>query len=106
MKKIVMTMVALLTMTTAMAQNNENGQRRGFQRHNYAHFYEKNMNGYGIKRGSTDITNLEKFERIINGTYDEYKAKQQEILNFNVNKAQDNLRYRDYILGMEVSRLH
>jgi hypothetical protein len=32
MKKIVMTMVALLTMTTAMAQNNENGQRRGFQR--------------------------------------------------------------------------
>ena len=32
MKKIVMTLVALLTMTAAMAQNNENGQRRGFQR--------------------------------------------------------------------------
>ena len=32
MKKIVMTMVALLTMTVAVAQNNENGQRRGFQR--------------------------------------------------------------------------
>jgi hypothetical protein len=71
----------------------------GFPRHNYAHFYEKNNNGYGIKRGSTDITNLAKFERINNGTYDEYKAKQQEILNFNVIKAQDNLRYKDYILG-------
>ena len=32
MKKNVMTMVALLTMTAAMAQNNENRQRRGFQR--------------------------------------------------------------------------
>ena len=31
MKKIVMTMVALLTMTAAVAQNNENGERR-FQR--------------------------------------------------------------------------
>ena len=31
MKKIVMTMIALLTMTAAVAQNNENGQRR-FQR--------------------------------------------------------------------------
>ena len=71
----------------------------GYPRHNYAHFYEKNNNGYGIKRGSTDITNLAKFERINNGTYDEYKAKQQEILNFNVIKAQDNLRYKDYILG-------
>ena len=71
----------------------------GFPRHNYSHFYEKNDNGYGIKRGSTDITNLAKFERLNNGTYDEYKAKQQEILNFNVNKAQDNIRYKDYILG-------
>ena len=71
----------------------------GYPRHNYYHFYEKNDNGYGIKRGSTDITNLAKFERINNGTYDEYKAKQKEILDFNVNKAQDNLRYRDYILG-------
>ena len=32
-----------------------------------------------------------------NGTYDEYKAKQQEFLNFNVNKANDNIRYKDYI---------
>ena len=32
MKKIVMTLVALLTMTAAVAQNNGNGQRRGFQR--------------------------------------------------------------------------
>ena len=32
MKKIVMTMVALLTMTAAVAQNNENGQRPEFKR--------------------------------------------------------------------------
>jgi hypothetical protein len=70
----------------------------GFPRHNYSHFYE-NENGYGIKRGGTDITNLLKYERLNNGTYDEYKAKQQEFLNFNVNKANDNIRYKDYILG-------
>ena len=68
----------------------------GFPRHNYAQFYE---NGYGIKRGGSDITNLLKFERMNNGTYDEYKAKQQEFLNFNVNKANDNIRYKDYILS-------
>ena len=67
----------------------------GFPRHNYAQFYE---NGYGIKRGGSDITNLLKYERMNNGTYDEYKAKQQEFLNFNVNKANDNIRYKDYIL--------
>ena len=75
----------------------------GYPRHNYAKLYQKNqntkINGYGVSRGSTDITNLAKFERINNGTYDEYKAKQQEILNFNMNKANDNLRYKDYILG-------
>ena len=65
----------------------------GFPRHNYSHFYE-NENGYGIKRGGTDITNLLKYERLNNGTYDEYKAKQQEFLNFNVNKANDNIRYK------------
>ena len=32
MKKIVMTMVALLTMTVAVAQNNENGQRPEFKK--------------------------------------------------------------------------
>ena len=32
MKKIVMTMVALLTMTAAVAQNNENGERREFKK--------------------------------------------------------------------------
>ena len=32
MKQIVMTMVALLTMTTAMAQNNENGKRPEFKK--------------------------------------------------------------------------
>jgi hypothetical protein len=68
----------------------------GFPRHNYAQFYE---NGYGIKRGGSDITNLLKYERMNNGTYDEYKAKQQEFLNFNVNKANDNIRYKDYILS-------
>ena len=68
----------------------------GFPRHNYAQFYE---NGYGIKRGGSDITNLLKYERMNNGTYDEYKAKQQEFLNFNVNKANDNIRYKDYILN-------
>jgi hypothetical protein len=71
----------------------------GYPRHNYYQFYDKNINGYGIKRGGTDITNLAKFERLNNGTYDEYRAKQQEILNFNVHKAEDNLRYKDYILG-------
>ena len=83
-------------------RNNENEYDMytldGYPRHNYAKFYQNN-NGYGVRRGSTDITNLAKFERINNGTYDEYKAKQQEILNFNVNKANDNLRYKDYILG-------
>jgi hypothetical protein len=71
----------------------------GYPRHNYYQFYDNNINGYGIKRGGTDITNLAKFERLNNGTYDEYRAKQQEILNFNVHKAEDNLRYKDYILG-------
>jgi hypothetical protein len=84
-------------------RNNENEYDMytldGYPRHNYAQFYDQNMNGYGIKRGSTDITNLAKFERLNNGTYDEYRAKQQEILNFNVNKANDNLRYKDYIIG-------
>ena len=83
-------------------RNNENEYDMytldGYPRHNYAKFYQNN-NGYGVRRGSTDITNLAKFEKINNGTYDEYKAKQQEILNFNVNKANDNLRYKDYILG-------
>ena len=83
-------------------RNNENEYDMytldGYPRHNYAKFYQNN-NGYGIRRGSTDITNLAKFEKINNGTYDEYRAKQQEILNFNVNKANDNLRYKDYILG-------
>ena len=46
----------------------------GFPRHNYAQFYE---NGYGIKRGGSDITNLAKYERLNNGTYDEYRAKQR-----------------------------
>ena len=88
-------------------RNNENEYDMytldGYPRHNYAKLYQKNqntkINGYGVSRGSTDITNLAKFERINNGTYDEYKAKQQEILNFNMNKANDNLRYKDYILG-------
>ena len=71
----------------------------GYPRHNYSKFYPQNDNGYGIKRGSTDITNLAKFERINNGTYDEYRAKQQEYLNFNIHKAQDNIRYKDYILS-------
>ena len=83
-------------------RNNENEYDMytldGYPRHNYAKFYQ-NSNGYGVRRGSTDITNLEKFEKINNGTYDEYRAKQQEILNFNINKANDNLRYKDYILG-------
>ena len=30
----------------------------GYPRHNYAHFYDRHMNGYGISRGSTDINNL------------------------------------------------
>ena len=67
----------------------------GFPRKNFLKFYE---NGYGISRGGTDITNLEKFDKLNNETYDEYRAKQQEILSYNINKANDNIRYKDYIL--------
>jgi hypothetical protein len=68
----------------------------GFPRKNFLKFYE---NGYGISRGASDITNLEKYDKINNETYDEYRAKQQEILNYNISKANDNIRYKDYILG-------
>ena len=68
----------------------------GFPRKNFLKFYE---NGYGISRGATDITNLEKYDKINNDTYDEYRAKQQEILNYNIGKANDNIRYKDYILS-------
>ena len=67
----------------------------GFPRKNFLKFYE---NGYGISRGASDITNLEKYDKINNETYDEYRAKQQEILNYNISKANDNIRYKDYIL--------
>ena len=67
----------------------------GFPRKNFLKFYE---NGYGITRGGSDITNLEKYNKINNETYDEYRAKQQEILNYNISKANDNIRYKDYIL--------
>ena len=67
----------------------------GFPRKNFLKFYE---NGYGISRGGSDITNLEKYNKINNETYDEYRAKQQEILNYNISKANDNIRYKDYIL--------
>ena len=67
----------------------------GFPRKNFLKFYE---NGYGISRGGTDITNLEKYDKLNNETYDEYRAKQQEILSYNINKANDNIRYKDYIL--------
>ena len=70
----------------------------GFPRHNYSKFYD---NGYGINRGGSDITNLVRYERLNNDTYDEYRAKQKEFLNFNVNKANDNIRYKDYILGQK-----
>ena len=67
----------------------------GFPRKNFLKFYE---NGYGISRGASDITNLEKFDKTNNETYDEYRAKQQEILNYNISKANDNIRYKDYML--------
>ena len=67
----------------------------GFPRKNFLKFYD---NGYGISRGGTDITNLDKYNKMNNETYDEYRAKQQEILNFNLSKANDNIRYKDYIL--------
>ena len=42
-------------------RNNENEYDMytldGYPRHNYAKFYQNN-NGYGVRRGSTDITNL------------------------------------------------
>ena len=68
----------------------------GFPRKNFLKLYE---NGYGISRGASDITNLERYDKINNDTYDEYRAKQQEILNYNIGKANDNIRYKDYILG-------
>ena len=67
----------------------------GFPRKNFLKLYE---NGYGISRGASDITNLERYDKINNDTYDEYRAKQQEILNYNISKANDNIRYKDYIL--------
>ena len=67
----------------------------GFPRKNFLKFYE---NGYGISRGGTDITNMDKYNKMNNETYDEYRAKQQEILNFNLSRANDNIRYKDYIL--------
>ena len=67
----------------------------GFPRKNFLKFYD---NGYGISRGGSDITNLEKYNKINNDTYDEYRAKQQEILNYNISRANDNIRYKDYIL--------
>ena len=67
----------------------------GFPRKNFLKLYE---NGYGISRGASDITNLERYDKLNNDTYDEYRAKQQEILNYNLIKANDNIRYKDYIL--------
>ena len=67
----------------------------GFPRKNFLKFYD---NGYGVSRGGSDITNLEKYNKINNDTYDEYRAKQQEILNYNISRANDNIRYKDYIL--------
>ena len=67
----------------------------GFPRKNFLKLYE---NVYGISRGASDITNLERYDKLNNDTYDEYRAKQQEILNYNLIKANDNIRYKDYIL--------
>ena len=67
----------------------------GFPRESFLKLYE---NGYGISRGASDITNLERYDKLNNDTYDEYRAKQQEILNYNLIKANDNIRYKDYIL--------
>lgn len=80
----------------------------GYPRRNYAKLYENHYkilekgslpNGYGNSKNNTDITNPAKYERIRNGTYDAYRAKNQEYLNYNVHVAKDNIRYKDFLLG-------
>lgn len=73
----------------------------GFPRKNFKEFYvpPQQMNGYGISRGSTDVTNSEIYDKINNLTYDEYKEKQKEFLNFNQHTINDNMRYKDYLFN-------
>lgn len=73
----------------------------GFPRKNFKEFYlsPQQMNGYGISRGSTDVTNSEIYDKINNLTYDEYKEKQKEFLNFNQHTINDNMRYKDFLFN-------
>ena len=52
-----------------------------------------------ISRGSTDVTNSSVYDKVNNLSYDEYKEKQKEFLNFNQNTINDNQRYKDYVLN-------
>ena len=73
----------------------------GFPRRNFKEFYVQpnKMNGYGISRGSTDVTNSSVYDKVNNLSYDEYKEKQKEFLNFNQHTINDNQRYKDYVLN-------
>lgn len=70
----------------------------GFPRGNYKEFYS-NLNGYGIRRNATDVTNNEIYDKINNTTYDEYKEKQKEFLHYNQGIINDNNRYKDYLFN-------
>lgn len=83
--------------------NNENEYELytldGYPRHNFERFYQRSNGASGTFRGSTDVTNVEKYEKIANGSYDAYRAKNKEYLEYNKFIADDNLRYKDYLFG-------
>ena len=69
----------------------------GFPRHNYAELYTNYINNN--KRRSV-LTNQSLYDKN-NSSFDEYKTKQKEILEFNKHIALDNIKYRDYILNQK-----
>lgn len=77
----------------------------GYPRGNYKGFYDNVTNGYGIRRSATEITSSEAYDKVNNPTYDEYKEKQREFLNFNQHTIDDNLRYKGYLFN-EKKRLN
>ena len=45
------------------------------------------------------MTNSSVYDKVNNLSYDEYKEKQKEFLNFNQHTINDNQRYKDYVLN-------
>ncbi len=74
----------------------------GFPRHNYAELYTNyinNNNNNNNKRRSV-ITNKSLYDKN-NSSFDEYKTKQKEFLEYNKHIALDNIKYNDYILNQK-----